>query len=42
MSLEAFIIKWILDENIAEDQAAELLSKILHHVSTKIPMSFTK
>lgn len=40
--LSAFIIKWILDENITEDQAAELLAEILHNVSTKIPMSFTK
>ncbi|MBQ2641174.1 MAG: TetR/AcrR family transcriptional regulator [Lachnospiraceae bacterium] len=36
--LAAFIVKWILEEGIAEGQATALLAEILRQVSTGIPM----
>lgn len=36
--MAAFIIKWVLGDDISEDKAVELLTEILVQVSSKIPM----
>ena len=35
--MAAFIIKWVLEENLTENEATALLAEILHQISTKIP-----
>lgn len=39
--LAAFIIKWILEQGVTEDQAADLLAEILRQVSIGIPMQLS-
>ncbi len=38
--MAAFIIRWILDEGLSEEKAAELLAKILLQAPSKKPMLF--
>jgi hypothetical protein len=35
--ISAFIIKWILDDNVSEEKALVLLTDILLQTSTKVP-----
>ncbi len=40
--MAAFIIKWILEEEINENQAVALLTEILVQVSSKIPIQLSR
>ncbi len=36
--MAAFIIKWVLEKSLTEDEATALLAEILIQISTRIPM----
>ena len=40
--LAAFIIKWVLDGEVTEEKAVNLLAEILQQISIKIPVQLSK